>query len=286
MSANDEKLRAQLAEDTGSMEEAEALLPIARQLAEWPAPTASKEDTARLLGVLEAALPERQSAWARWQQRLLEWWPGLLIRAQIRIVQREIWVASLLVMALGGMVTVILGRHVGGSSLPLVIVAPIVAAMGVAFLYGPDVDPALEITLATPISSRLILLARLALVMGFNFGLGLAACLVLVLLQPGLSLWPLLTAWLAPMAFLSSLAFLLSTLFVSPELSALLSLSLWILQALHSAAPSISRVILGWPLPNLMVPAAQPWLWLMALALGGLALWLGGEEDRWLRLWR
>ena len=113
------------------------------------------------------------------------------------------------------------------------IVAPLVAACGVAFLYGLDADPALELQLATPVSPRLILLARLALLFGFNLAITLVCSVGLALARAQISLLPLIAAWLAPMTFLSALAFLLSVLFFNSLASVLISLLLWIGMALR-----------------------------------------------------
>jgi hypothetical protein len=94
-----------------------------------------------------------------------------------------------------------------------------------------------------------------------------------------LSFWPLVAAWLAPMAFLSALAFLLTVLTTEPLVGMLVSLVLWSVQALRQAAV-IARAL--WYVPNLMTSEAQPWLLMLALALAGLALWLGGREERWI----
>jgi hypothetical protein len=207
-------------------------------------------------------------------------WAWLLLRLQVWVVRREIWAASALVMALGTLVTLTMsGPYSSGGTLPLVLVAPIVAAGGMAFLYGPAVDPALEIELATPASSRLILLARLVLVFGFDLGLGLAMSVVLAVLQPEVSLWPLVMDWLAPMAFLSTLAFLLTVLSTDPGLSVLVSLVLW---GGLNVRKSVGLGRLSWPLPDLLAASARPWLWGLALLFGGLALWAAGREERWL----
>jgi hypothetical protein len=64
-----------------------------------------------------------------------------------------------------------------------------------------------------------------------------------------------------------------------PTLGTLTSLGLWALQsALRIADPAFWYL----SLPDLTAPAARPWLWVAAVILGGLALWAGGHEERWL----
>ena len=156
---------------------------------------------------------QRNQAERRMPRRDLRW-AWLLLRSQTRLVHPATWLASGLVIALGGLVTLLLYQPTqSGAELPLVIVAPLVAACGVAFLYGLEADPALELLLATPIPPRLILMARLALLFSFNLTITLACSVLLTLTQAQVSLIPLIAAWLAPMTFLSALAFLLSVIF-------------------------------------------------------------------------
>lgn len=262
----DDQLRANLIEDTGSAAEADRLVPILRHLADWPAPAPTAQETDWLVQTLTASLPARRSSPA-W---LLMLW---LLRAQLRVVQHEIWLASAFVMALGVFVTLTLQPGTSPEMLPLVLIAPLVAALGIAFLYGPVADPSLEIELATPISPRLVVLMRLLLVFLFDLALSLAGSVVLVVSQSGWSLWPLVSLWLAPMTFLSALAFLLAMLFIDPLIGVSICLALWGLQVLR-AFPLFSAF------PNWLASDLQPWLWLIALMCAGLALWLAGREER------
>jgi len=269
----DEELRAKLIEDTGSPEEAERLVPAVRRLQSWSAPKPGPTATVKLIARLEAEIPNPQSPITN----LLSSWPILLLRAQLRVVRGEIWAASALVMTLGLLVT--LATYSAAEAWPLVLVAPLVAATGVAFIYGPDVDPALEIELATPVPPRLVLLARLALVFGFNLIIGLAASLILSLARAEVAFWPLVSTWLAPLSFLSALAFLLTVFTVNSTTSAMISLLGWAFQSLRQLG---GLKAVAWFMPDLMAASARPWLWALALLLAALALWLGGREERWL----
>jgi hypothetical protein len=275
-SPKDEELRAKLIEDAGSPDEAERLVPVVRQLHLWPVPRPTAADTARLVSRLETELPARnpQSPFTDYFSH----WSLLLLRAQLRVVRDEIWAASALVMALGLLVT--LATASAAEAWLLVLVAPLVAATGVAFIYGPDVDPALEIELATAVPPRLVLLARLALVFGFNLMMGLAVSVVLSLVSAEVAFWPLVSAWLAPMAFLSMLAFLLTVFTANSFTSAMVSLLLWAFQSMRQVS-GLNRAI--WFIPDFMAASARPGLWAAALLLAALALWLGGREERWLR---
>lgn len=72
------------------------------------------------------------------------------------------------------------------------LVAPLVPVAGVAFAYGPDVDPAYEVGVAVPYSAVRLLLLRTAAVLATSLPLVLAASL----LVPALS-WTAVT-WLLP----------------------------------------------------------------------------------------
>lgn len=150
---------------------------------------------------------------------------GQLLRGQFPLVRREIWIASPLTMAVGCLVA-LMTLTPNGAGLTLAIFAPIVAALGVAFIYGPENDPSLEVALSTPTSPRLVLLARLTLVYGYDLALSFAATGVLAIAKSGTSLWPLISLWIGPMLFLSALALVLSLL-LGAATAVLVATGLW-----------------------------------------------------------
>jgi hypothetical protein len=238
-----------------------------------PDPTAKAALMQRLLAELpERALPRRDA-----RARMI--WAWLILRSQLRLVHPATWAASALVIALGALVTLALYRpSQNGAELPFVIFAPIVTACGVAFLYGLDADPALELQWATPVSARLILLARLALLFGFNLIITLVCSISLTLVQSQISLVPLIAAWLAPMTFLSALAFLLSVLFFDPLMSVLICLLIWVgVWARHFLALDS----LSFSIPDLLHGDYQPMLLIAAPVLLLIALWIAEREERW-----
>ena len=272
---NDDLAR-RLAEDAPEMD---AVLPALGRLRRQPAPSATPADTARLLSVLQPAL----RAQTRARRRAAAAWPWLLLGSQLRVVHREIWLGSALVMALGTLVTLAAYHSPAPGGLPLVLVAPLVTALGTAYLFGPEGQGSLELELAAPASPRLILLARLSLLFGFNLILGLLGSAALAGLHAEVLLWPLVRVWLAPMACLSALAFLLSVLLADATAAALVSLGLW---CAHVLRQTLAGEAVQWVyrfVPDLLQPGAQGWLWLAAVALAAAALWLGGREERWLR---
>ncbi len=63
-----------------------------------------------------------------------------------------------------------------GTGRPLVaLLAPAVAAAGIAYAYGPGIDPAWELSQSMAVSDRMVLLVRALAVFGMNAVLGLAA---------------------------------------------------------------------------------------------------------------
>ena len=55
------------------------------------------------------------------------------------------------------------------------LLAPAIAAVGIAYAYGPGIDPAWELGYSMPVSERMVLLARASTVFAVNAVLGLAA---------------------------------------------------------------------------------------------------------------
>lgn len=213
---------------------------------------------------------------------------GLIVRAQLRVVGWVTWAASLLVVALGMVVTLILSVSTSPDAqtnalLPFTVLAPLVTALGVAFLYGEDSDPALELALAAPISPRVVLLARLAVLFAFNLSVALIGSAMLVITDTGdVSLSALILSWLAPMTFLSALAFLCSVLFFAPLMSALLALCLWAALVWRHYFSTVwtSPLLIELRLPDLLHPDSYSLLFAAAAVAVGAALWITGNEER------
>jgi Putative zinc-finger len=147
-----------------------------------------------------------------------------LVRAQVPLVRPQIWSASALVLSLGVLVTLV--NHRGGAAL-MSLVAPIVAAAGIAFIYGPENDPSLELALATPTPARLVLLARLTIVVAFDLGVAiLASGGVVALGDAPDGLGQLILQWLGPMLLLSATSLWLSVAY-GPLPATFVPLTLW-----------------------------------------------------------
>lgn len=268
-------LRARLAEDMDSEAEADDLLPAMLRLKRWQTAGASDARRQQIVARLRetAAHRQRTSTLDRW----LEWRPLLLLRAQIPVVQREIWIASAFLMALGAVLTLLMTGPAGGS-LTFVLFAPVIAATGVALLYNDEVDQVMEIERATLDPVEVILLARMSLVFGFDALLGIAASLFIAALQPDLLLWPFVLSWLAPMTLLSSLAFLISVIWRDSAAGILVSLSVW-------CGYHIWRIAtIGLQSTDYGLISAAPYLMVAAVLLAGMALWLVEHREGHIRI--
>jgi Putative zinc-finger len=160
-------------------------------------------------------------------------WLVQLLGAQMPLVRCGIWAASALTMALGCALELIASYGAGKA---LALIAPIVAAMGIAFVYGPESDPGLELALATPTSPRFVLLARLTLIYAYDILLALTASVVTVIVRGGAGLWPVIVLWLGPMLFLSALSLVLALLFGS-GVGIAAALALWCARVMTFRVP-------------------------------------------------
>ncbi len=101
------------------------------------------------------------------------------------------------------------------------ILAPALAGVGIAFAYGPGVDPAYELSRTMVVSDRMVLIVRALAVFGLNAALGLVATLFTAATL-GLTL-----GWLVPMTTVSALALAAATLTRSAYAGVLVALSAW-----------------------------------------------------------
>jgi hypothetical protein len=262
-------LKERLQEDTGAVDET-----LLNALHEWrneppiaPDPARQRALIAQLEGMVTTPTPRRTFG-------LL---PLLIMRAQLKIVRGAIFAVSAVVMLIGVGVSLVLYRpNTGVDDLPMVLIAPIVTAFGLALLYGAEIDSAMEIEQTTPVSPAMVMLARVALVFGFDLIAGLVASVILSLVLPGVSLWPLVWAWFAPMAFLSALAFLLSVFFLDSAVGIVSAAVLW---AMLLTARYLQDKPIWFRLPDLLTAETRPVFFVAAIPLFLLALWLCEQRE-------
>ena len=180
-----------------------------------------------------------------------QWVAGALelIRFQVYLIPRGIWAASALASVLC-LVPLIWPQmfflHDVSLHVAIIqsVVTPIVMALGLAFIYGPEHDPGLEIALSTPVSPRRVLLCRLLPVLGFNLALSLGVTLLAVALHGG-DFALLISFWAGPMLVLSGLSLALS-IGVGTVVGAAVAGCLWLLHLVvaslsTSAPPALSE---------------------------------------------
>lgn len=155
-----------------------------------------------------------------------------VLLAEARLVRMSVLVASALVMAFGAALAALPTVPSGRPGDVLTLVAPIVAALGIAGVCGPRRDPVFELTATTPTPPRLLLLARVVLVFGYDLALALAATGLLTLAgaEPA-GMAELIGAWLGPMALLSALTLFLAA-WIGPEVAMGAALVVWALRVL------------------------------------------------------
>jgi hypothetical protein len=260
-------LEERLSEEDFSPAEIAAIENLLRQA---PAPQVRPAHQAQVLNAMTALLPRPKTR----LEQLQAWYPVQLLFSQMRILRREIWQASALVLALGLLATLTLTNPAGSDLFLFSALAPLVAAVGVAILYSDISRSMLEIEEASRASGPLLLLARLTLVFGFNLAFGLAGSLILALFYTPMPFVALILSWLAPMTFLCGLAFFLSITTSDALLASGISLLLWLVHLLLRNFDGAEIWLQLAALPGLSSPASRPLLMLSGSLLVAAAIWL------------
>jgi hypothetical protein len=159
------------------------------------------------------------------------------------------WVlASVVVLVAGAFATL-------GTGTPFVAMfAPAVAAVGIAYAYGPGVDPAWELSQSMAVSDRMVLLVRVLVVFGLNAALGVAAS------AASGTAAAVTFGWLVPMTAVSALALAAATVTRSANAGVAAGLAAWALTVLsvRSASGQVTTAVASsvLVLPYLAVAAA------------------------------
>jgi hypothetical protein len=133
-------------------------------------------------------------------------------------------IASVVVLAAGAVATLSTG-------VPLVpLAAPAVAAAGIAYAYGPGIDPAWELSCSMAVSDRMVLLVRALGVFAVDAALGLAAAAVSGV-AAGIAF-----GWLVPMTAVSALALAAATLARSANVGVAAGVAGWVITVLSGQA--------------------------------------------------
>ena len=133
-------------------------------------------------------------------------------------------ISSAAVLAAGAVAT-------RGTGQPLVaLLAPAVAAAGIAYAYGPGIDPAWELCRSMAVSDRMVLLVRALAVFAVNAVLGLAASVA-----SGTAA-ALTFGWLVPMTAVCALALAAATAVGSPNAGVVAGVAGWTITLLSGQA--------------------------------------------------
>ena len=135
------------------------------------------------------------------------------------------WVIASVVGLLTGAVATL------GTGTPYVpLLAPAVAAAGIAYAYGPGIDPAWELSKSMAVGDRMVLLVRALAVFALNAALGLAASAA-----SGIAA-SLTFGWLLPMTAASATAQAAATLTRSANVGVAAGLAAWAIAVLAGRA--------------------------------------------------
>jgi hypothetical protein len=110
------------------------------------------------------------------------------------------------------------------------LIAPAVAAAGIAYAYGPGIDPAWELSQSMAVSDRMVLLVRALAVFALNAALGLAAS------AASGAAAALTFGWLVPMTAVCALALAVATLARSAIVGVAAGVAGWVIAVLSGAA--------------------------------------------------
>jgi hypothetical protein len=128
------------------------------------------------------------------------------------------WLLATVIVVLSGLFVSL------GTGTPYVaLLAPAVAGAGIAYSYGPGIDPAWELSRSMAVSDQMVLLVRALAVFGLNAALGLAAS------AASGAAADVTFGWLVPMTAVSALALAVATVTRSANIGVAAGLAGWAL---------------------------------------------------------
>jgi hypothetical protein len=143
-------------------------------------------------------------------------------------------IATVAVLAAGATATLATGTPYVG------LLAPALAAAGIAYAYGPGIDPAWELGRSMAVSDRVVLLVRALAVFALNAALGLVASAVSLLASSGPAgsgaVAALTFGWLIPMTATCALALAAATLARSANVGVAAGLGGWAITVLSAGS--------------------------------------------------
>jgi hypothetical protein len=137
------------------------------------------------------------------------------------------WVIATMIILITGMLATL------RTGTPWVtLLAPAVAAAGIAYAYGPGIDPAWELSQSMAVSDRMVLLVRALAVFGLNAALGLAAS------AASGAAAAVTFGWLVPMTAVCTLALAAATVARSANVGVAAGMAGWVITVLAGKAAS------------------------------------------------
>ena len=134
-------------------------------------------------------------------------------------------IATVVVLCAGAAATL-------GSGQPVVaLLAPALAAVAIAYAYGPDVDPAWELSRSMAVTDRMVLLVRALAVFAVNAVLGLVASAATAWAASGAAA-AVTFGWLVPMTAVCALALAVATMSRSALAGAAAGMASWVITVL------------------------------------------------------
>jgi len=163
----------------------------------------AEPDTARLLSALTPLLAQSTKSVTTLPRRGVREWLQLTW-AQMILLEAPFWGSSLLIVMIG----IVLGLHFSGAegTLTLLLLSPLAAAAGVAYLFRPATRTLWEFEQLSHVQPLEFLYARLSVILLLN---GLVAALLLIFVwtdELQIVLWRLLLIWLGPMISVTGIA--------------------------------------------------------------------------------
>lgn len=192
--------------------ENESFAVTAGLMQQYTVPQPSPLDTARLLSAVRAhvSLPPK----TRFRSSLVSAAssPQLLdiIRPQICLLRAPFWVGSAVVVLLGVFLTSQLPQ---AELVPLLLLAPLMAALGVAYAFRNVDERVLELEMTCPMSWPQLSLARLIIILGYDSALLLLASFLTARFLPQSSLFQLIISWMAPLLIWATISLFTSLRF-------------------------------------------------------------------------
>ena len=151
---------------------------------------------------------------------------------QARLIRRDLLWMPLLIVPLAALITILPYFWLDQANV-IAFSAALITAVGMAFLYSQESDPAREVTLIAPTSPRLLLAIRCGIVFAYGLLINLLSMLPLLLAHAAITPAWFFANWLAPLCCLAAISLCVSIL-TNPTVAIFVCALLWVLRAMSS----------------------------------------------------